>query len=82
VNQMGYGLLQLNDVDKAIELFQLNVSNYPTSFNVYDSLGEAYLIKGEKALAIENFEKSLELNPNNKNAKGILQTLRSQEEKK
>jgi tetratricopeptide (TPR) repeat protein len=34
----------------------------PQSFNVYDSLGEAYAAAGEKELAIKNYEKSLELN--------------------
>jgi cytochrome c-type biogenesis protein CcmH/NrfG len=34
---------------------------------VYDSLGEAYMKKGEKELAIANYQKSLELNPDNAN---------------
>jgi predicted alpha/beta superfamily hydrolase len=41
-------------------------------FNVWDndhSMGDAYRIKGEKALAIENYKRSLELNPNNENGK-------------
>ena len=41
---------------------------------------EAYMAKNEKALAIENYEKSLELNPANQNAKERLQALRSQGE--
>jgi len=43
----------------------LNVADYPQSFNVYDSLGEAYMVNKEKELAIQNYQKSLELNPNN-----------------
>lgn len=83
VNQMGYVMLrQQEDVDKAIELFKLNVSNFPGSYNAYDSLGEAYMVKDEKALAIENYEKSLELNPDNQNAKERLQALRGQGEHK
>ena len=83
VNQAGYMMLyQINDVDKAIELFKLNVSNFSGSYNVYDSLGEAYLVKGEKALAIENYEKSLELNPANQNAMKRLKELKNSKEHK
>ena len=81
VNQTGYGLIyQYEDVDKAIELFKLNVSCYPKSYNVYDSLGEAYMVKDEKMLAIKNFEKSLELNPANENSKKQLQKLKSKKD--
>ena len=44
-------------------LFKLNVSEYPDSWNVYDSLGEAYFKKGDKAMAIKNYQKAVELNP-------------------
>ena len=50
---------------EAIAIFKLNVEFYPKSFNVYDSLGEAYATSGEKELAIANYKKSLELNPRN-----------------
>jgi tetratricopeptide (TPR) repeat protein len=50
-------------------------SFYPRSFNVYDSLGEAYLMNGDKDLAIENYRKSLELNPDNSNAAKMLKKL-------
>jgi len=80
INQLGYVLLyRVEDVDKAVELFALNVSNYPDSFNVYDSLGEAYMVRGDKILAIENYEKSLVLDPDNENAKRQLETLHGQE---
>jgi uncharacterized protein len=79
VNGIGsFMLYGLKDVDKAIELFKLNVANYPESYNVYNSLGNAYRAKGEKALAIENFEKSLKLNPANEGGARQLQELKSQ----
>ena len=68
LNQLGYRLLQTNKVADAIEIFKLNVEVYPQSANVYDSLGEAYMTKGDKDLAIANYKKSLELNPKNTNA--------------
>jgi tetratricopeptide (TPR) repeat protein len=45
---------------------------------VYDSLGEAYAAAGKKELAIENYEKSLELDPKNENAKDRLKKLKSE----
>ena len=83
VNGMGYYLLyQAKNVDKAIEYFKLNVANYPDSYNAYYSLAQAYRVKGEKTLAIENFEKSLKLNPANEAAAKQVQELRGQEEHK
>jgi tetratricopeptide (TPR) repeat protein len=48
---------------------------YPQSFNAHDSLGEAYLSSNERELAIQNYKKSLELNPNNTNATESLKRL-------
>jgi hypothetical protein len=39
-------------------------------------MGEAYMIKGEKDLAIKNYEKSIILNPNNENGKQMLKKLK------
>jgi predicted alpha/beta superfamily hydrolase len=77
-NSMGYALLyELREVDKAIGLFKLNVSLYPNSFNAYNSLAESYLVKGDKPLAVKNYEKALELNPENQKAKDQLQKLKN-----
>jgi tetratricopeptide (TPR) repeat protein len=76
VNLRGYELLAEGKVTEAIALFRLNVDIYPGSANVYDSLGEAYMVAGNTALAIENYEKSLELNPGNENAVEKLMELR------
>ena len=80
VNQLGYLLLYtIEDLDMAVEMLKLNVTNYPASSNVYDSLGEAYLVRGDNILAIDNYEKSLVLDPDNENAKQQLETLKGQE---
>jgi len=68
MNLLGYQLLAMNKIEEAIEIFKLNIEVYPESFNTYDSMGEAYMINGDKELAIKNYAKSLELNPNNTNA--------------
>lgn len=72
---IGYGLLRRKYVSEAAEVFKLNTIAYPNSFNVYDSLGEAYMKLGNNELAILNYNKSLELNPENKNAVKMLEKL-------
>jgi tetratricopeptide (TPR) repeat protein len=77
VNDLGYKFLnELDRIDDAIEIFKFNISLFPKSSNVYDSLGEAYFIKGDQQEARENYKKSLELNPANKNAQHMLRQLR------
>jgi hypothetical protein len=77
LNILGYGLLQAGKNKEAIEIFKLNVDQFPDAFNVYDSLGEAYMINGDKKLAVKNYEKSLKLNPDNDNAKNMLEKLKA-----
>lgn len=79
INGFGYELIRAKMVDLAIQLFRLNVELYPESSNVYDSLGEAYMIKGESELAIENYRKSLKLDPGNSNAEAMIRKLESGE---
>jgi tetratricopeptide (TPR) repeat protein len=75
LNAVGYALLQYNKVNEAIELFNFMVEEFPQSANAYDSRGEAYMKAGNKELAIENYKKSLELNPDNDNAKRMIEQL-------
>jgi hypothetical protein len=63
INNYGYQLLNENKVDKAIEVLTLNTQRHPKSPNVWDSLGEAYVLKGDKKNAIVNFKKSLSMDP-------------------
>ena len=75
MNTLGYELLGENKIREAIEIFKLNVEVYSESWNVYDSLGEAYMKNDEKEPAIKNYRKSLELNPKNDNGKKMLEKL-------
>lgn len=75
LNTLGYRLLQMKKVADAIEIFKLNVEIYPQASNAYDSLGEAYMLHGDKELAIVNYKKSLELDPKNSNATAQLALL-------
>jgi tetratricopeptide (TPR) repeat protein len=79
LNRLGYMLLSVGKTPEAIAVFQRNVLEYPQSGNVYDSLGEAYMKAGQKGLAIQNYEKSLQLDPKNQNAVEMLKKLKDNE---
>lgn len=65
INEMGYNYLNApNKLDESIKFFELNTTNYPTSFNAFDSLGDGYSAKGYKEKAIVAYKKSIEINPN------------------
>ena len=64
MNAYGYQLLGEGKVDSAIVVFQKNVKDYPKSWNVYDSLGEAYATKGDKKKAREQYNKALAMTKN------------------
>src|SRR5690606_5140923 len=63
LNNYGYQLLNLGNIDEAIRIFTLNTQRFPKSPNVWDSLGEAYAIKGDEKNAVKNFKKALAMNP-------------------
>ncbi len=77
INTFGYNLINMKRIDDAVEVFKLNVELYPDSFNVYDSLAESYMLKGDKQLAVKFYKKSLELNPNNTNAVSMLEKIKA-----
>src|SRR5262249_50832600 len=82
LNSIGYELLSKKSFDEAIEVFKLNVDTYPDSWNVYDSLAEAYatrhdVAKDDLRQAEQNYKRSLQLNPNNSRARGALERLKS-----
>ena len=75
INQLGYQLLNRGKTSDAIEVFKLNVREFPKSSNVYDSLGEAYAKAGNRELAIQNYQRSIELDPSNRNAIDVVKRL-------
>jgi CubicO group peptidase (beta-lactamase class C family) len=68
LNLLGYKLWSMKNIDEAVEIFKLNIVAYPSSSNAYESLGEAYLDKGDKNQAEVNFTESLKLDPANQDA--------------
>jgi CubicO group peptidase (beta-lactamase class C family) len=77
VNEVGYWLLARKKVKEAIAVFEMNVSDFPSSWNTYDSLGEACAEDGQKQRAIAMYEKSIALNPENSSGVEMLRKLKS-----
>ncbi|PYS69158.1 MAG: hypothetical protein DMF73_15345, partial [Acidobacteria bacterium] len=78
LNELGYQLMAKNKMPDALAILKLNAEAFPTSWNVYDGLGEAYMKSGNRELAIENYKKSLKMNPKNSNAADMLKKLGAQ----
>ncbi len=74
-NALGYQLLNSGEVEAAIAVLIIYTEEFPGSWNAWDSLGEAYTNAGDREKAIESYNKSLSLNPQNENAKAMLKRL-------
>jgi hypothetical protein len=72
----GHRFLENNDIAEALALFKYAVTVYPNSWNAFNSLAEAFKKNGQYDLAVENYEKSLKLNPDNNNAKEMLKQIK------
>jgi CubicO group peptidase (beta-lactamase class C family) len=68
LNGWGYMLLEQRRADDAIRVFTHNVGYYADNSYAYDALGEAQLAAGQREAAIQNYRRSLELDPANANA--------------
>ena len=77
INLLGYKYLKQGKHKEAIAVLKVNTELYPESANTYDSLAEAYMKTGDSDKAIINYNKSLELNPDNENAKKMLLKLKT-----
>jgi len=75
-NSWGYELMRSDQLNKALEVFKLNVLLYSESSNVYDSYGEALMNANRDEEAIEMYEKLLELDPNNENGKKMIEKIK------
>lgn len=77
VNNWAYALLRRDKQQEALEVFRLNTSLHPQSWNAYDSEAEAYEDLGDKANAIKYYQQSLALNPQNGNGAEHLKKLQT-----
>lgn len=75
LNIVSFKLMQSNNIENALEVLKISINFFPNAFNLYDSYGEILLKQGDKKKAIENYKKSVELNPNNENGIRVLKEL-------
>ena len=75
LNNLGYYYMGREELEKVIAIFKINVEAFPYAYNVYDSYGEALLKQGAREEAIENYKKSVKLNPGNENGIKVLNDL-------
>lgn len=76
MNWVGYQLLRQEKPEAAVKIFQLNAEAYPSSWNAYDSLAEGYLNTQQWDKARKYYLKSLELNPDNDNARKMMEGIK------
>ena len=72
LNTLGYEFLRNNKIDEAIKIFSLNINQFPDLANAYDSRAEAYFYKNDFAASKADYQKVLELEPTNQNAKEMI----------
>ena len=75
LNNTGYQFINNESPEAVLEIFKLNVELFPDNPNGYDSLGEAYMMTGNKKEAEANYERVLQMDPQNENAKRMLEKL-------
>ena len=72
----GYTFLWENNLVDAIPIFGLVISEFPNSSNAYDSMGEAYLLAKDSVKALQNYEKSFRMNPDNFYAEDVIELIK------
>jgi tetratricopeptide (TPR) repeat protein len=82
LNAIGYTLMSYGRLNDAIKVFQLNVKENPKSGGAFHSLAESYFNDNQLEIAGKNYKKSLELSPDNSNAKEMLEKIKKQLSKK
>jgi CubicO group peptidase (beta-lactamase class C family) len=78
LNMLGYTYAGKGRYDAGIAVLQLNLRLFPQDANTHDSLGEVFLMSGDKAMAIVHYRKAVEMDPKNTNARDVLNKLGAQ----
>jgi len=63
INAFGYELMNEDDLSTALDVFRLNITKFPDSWNAYDSMAEAYAKTGDKKQALINYKIALSKAP-------------------
>ncbi|MGV3613170.1 MAG: S41 family peptidase [Fluviicola sp.] len=72
----GYSLLWSGKASEAVAIFHLLAAEFPASSNAYDCLGDAYLANADSTRAMEHYQISLKMDPENFHAEDQIQLIR------
>lgn len=78
-NDTGYRLMNRNQMEPALHVFQLNAQLFPESANAWDSLAEANWRSGNTDKAIEYYNKAIGMDPDGsvgENARAMLKRVK------
>ena len=78
MNWLGFELLKVDKYEHAKAIFRQVITENPSSADAYESLGEAYLQRGDKPNAIDAFQKAVDLGLKSNDVQKKLTHLRSQ----
>lgn len=78
IDQYAFRMMMDNRLEEALSIFKVLAEIFPDVSMAYDSLGEVYMRLDNKDMAIQSFEKSLELDAGNRNAVARLAELKKQ----
>ena len=81
LNRTGYKYLNANEFEKAKAIFKINIALYPEKSNVYNSMADAFKKENDTLKAIEYYEKSIAINPENRNSIKNLKKMKKDIEK-
>jgi tetratricopeptide (TPR) repeat protein len=76
INSKGYKLMKEGKLESALEVFKLNSMIFSRDYNVWDSMAECYFNMEEYDLSKKYYERSVTLNPDNTNAKRMLEKIK------
>ena len=82
LNTLGYVNLRSKKIKEALYIFDLNTKIFPYKYNVFDSLGEAYLEEENYTEALTNYNKVLELKPDDENTLKMVAEIKNKLAKK
>ena len=66
INRIAYQLAENGMIEKSINTFKINTEQFPNSSEAFKNLASLYEYIDKKELAINSYQRALELNPNNK----------------
>jgi tetratricopeptide (TPR) repeat protein len=76
INEIGNLWMERNNYNEAISVFKISVQISPDSWVTYSTLADAFLKNKQENLALINYEKSIELNPDYLEGRNHIEQLR------